>query len=576
MPRLFHCTPNCSRTSFKKIWKFLASVICLVSTLSLRASADKFEMAYDVSENLRSLSKRQILSPNRPASLKGLPALGAVKPLFGTVTLAGHLINMAFVREPTGSGFSYTEAVYVDLNLNNDLSDDRRQLVDQPVTINLPTNGATRPYRLALEWRRLERTPNLSLSVESDTNKPIDEWLSVYHCSAYSTVASLGGKLVKLTILDRNGNGVFNDAISTETPTVLTQPIRVELFSQTVVELGFPDMIRIEDLSAQKTDPLNNVLIPLSKYLGITDQVYEIRTSPSGKTVWIEPATKNVGVVRCPYSKTEVELTGKAGSLSLSTDKNSLTLPAGEYNVRRLRVVHNAGDEIWSATVLGGEAQNNPELQIRRQAVGASVVLPRPFMLVVREGQTTELPFALPLKTWVRVREKSAGNRRMPGDTSVSSISYDIGVTDAEGRRVDLNVIAANGKDILVVEPHLAVRENIRTINGAKVVVKDNVGNIVRELKSFPYQTASSLNLDLYTASELRELVSRQLVPLTVELFMNTGPFASQPPTPLKMEVALPAGSDPNLPPYRQTVEVITNGVNITAFSQPFSGRFGR
>lgn len=296
-----------------------------------------------------------------------------------------------------------------DLNGNGDLTDD-------PVIDAQPAPAGAFPGGYApFSFPRVDLTLNVegtaveyAFTLSGYTNTQYVNQDQVFQYASVSLSAAayregeieLDGQKLRVVVTDFNSNGRFDD-LSTVDLSVRTSG--GALYPQ-LGDMVFVDPQQPTTPYASGYDPtMSDSQTPLAKTMHIGDRFYDISITPAGDQLTITPSTAAVGYVVNPNKGYRALVYNDQGVVKIQGDEaGRATLPVGSWKLLKYTIDQSETAaaapsdatpsmlQALSQAVLGGRP-NQPRITL--VAAGATDKYPA---VIVREGETTELPFGAP------------------------------------------------------------------------------------------------------------------------------------------------------------------------------------
>lgn len=312
-------------------------------------------------------------------------------------------------------GIAY-ERLYFDVNHNGDLTDDK-------VIEGTSTQRLSSSYTMC-------SFPAVDLTIEvNGTNVPYAFTMRVYsmvnpgfsYANASLNAAAyregemvVDGKKCRIVVVDFNSNGRFDD------PTKIDNKIRL---ADGTVYPSQGDMLYIIDPAAKSTgysspyDPsANNDQHFVGKLVNMGGRFYELKVSPAGDSVTLDPSSSPVGYVTNPSQGYRAIVYGDQGFLKVVSDATGKApMPVGQWKLASY-TIHKTGsaqpeksdaanESLFGVIARALKVSSRPRL--RPTMVSARAKRDYPAVRVA-QGETVELPFGQPYRAVVVARYAQA------------------------------------------------------------------------------------------------------------------------------------------------------------------------
>ncbi len=193
----------------------------------------------------------------------------------------------------------------------------------------------------------------------------------------------LDGKMVKVLLIDRNGNGLFDDRASPG-----GRPGQGDLL---LIDLNGND--RMEQLPGQTYQNLGGEVFPLTSLARINSRYYSYVLPPSGASLTLKPIEPTLGNIRGSRGNLKLQLLGPVW-LNIAGDQlETIAVPEGKYTILQL-------------------SEERQDKSGRKWSLDTSKAGPAGF-LEVKAGQTVSLPQMDPIKVNAQIHQSGKNGRRI-------------------------------------------------------------------------------------------------------------------------------------------------------------------
>lgn len=331
-------------------------------------------------------------SPEFSQVVEKEPKYASTNPCRGVAHLGSQ--SFGFALDSKGTGTPGYGRLYFDVNQNGDLTDDRCAEAEPMLG---DTGGTAAQYRF----------PRVDLAIDVDGTKidyaflfsalyyksKTNEYVSAsLNAAAYreAEIRGLGKKKHRLVLVDYNSNGRFDDEFKVE-------PRGLESVFAVPGDLLLVDPDPAATLDFDLTAGDNRYFV--SKLVNLGGKFFELKVSPSGDQVELNPATVDVGYVSSQHPGFRALLYSDQGVLKIGGEKSKgIPLPVGEWKLLN-----------YSVDLGGGPM---PMGRGGRTLVAARATSDCKSLEIVQD-KTVELPFGPPFKPEVRVNGRQGNEVRL-------------------------------------------------------------------------------------------------------------------------------------------------------------------
>ncbi len=371
------------------------------------------------SKEFQKVVKKEPEEYNSERPFRGVAALGSGKYAFVFDTEEGQSKGYRLLR--------------FDTNLNGDLTDDEivkaesnsGSMAAQYYYASFPRIDVT----IGVEGKQVDYAFFMSVN-ESYGSDDFRYASASLNAAAYRVgEITLEGKSHRLALLDFNSNGRFDDRIRIRGDVMTSSGQR-----QVYPEQG--DMLLIDAKAENQISPYevtsNDFRHHVSELVSLDGKFYELKPSPSGDELTLSPADGALGKVTNPNKNFRAVIYGDRGFLKIKGGDEPVALPVGKWKLLSYTIdgtglpaepakedpatPEGGVKSLLSALVeaLTGRSAVSPAGVARYTIVSADATEDCP-TIVVREGETAELPFGPPFKPVVRV-----GSAQPTGEVNLS------------------------------------------------------------------------------------------------------------------------------------------------------------
>jgi hypothetical protein len=354
------------------------------------------------------------------------------KPLRGVAVFGTE--NVPFVLDSAGPASTGYDTLYIDLNRNGDLTDDKAiKALPIPAEQDAAAGFLTRTFPPSEVFRL--GAEGAEYAVQVDTMSIRQETMPVYHYVMIRSAVyregdiTLDGKQHHIVLVDHNSNGRFND------PWVINEQImaKIDYVYPTPGDVLFmdPDMKDRRIYGAEIADRKDQH--PVSKSLVIDGHVYDVTISPAGDTLTLLPSQSPVGFVRSANQEYSAVLYGDKGFLKIGgTKSGSVPVPEGDWRLLRYVIDLSKTDTTTETTrVTANGAKGGPVVKVEK-------------------GKTVDLAFGPPYRGIVKVSgyspSQSSASLSMSIVGSASETCSGILVKGKQPEKPKLVIATADGK----------------------------------------------------------------------------------------------------------------------------------
>jgi hypothetical protein len=342
-------------------------------------------------DGFRSLVKKEPQKYQAERPVRGLTQLGSDR--------------YAFVLDSRDAKSKGYDRLYFDLNHNGDLTDDKPIEAEEAQQaellppdfldplFSLPALRGFDPRTIPAESSFHQFPPTeLTINVDGARTEYAFRFWAVTHAAGMHGAAAmtpgayragditLDGKNRKVSVLDFNSNGRFDDLVTFRTGVGGTMGPVYPAFGD--VLLIVPAMTTTP---ARPISPLDDEGRQyLSKLVRIDGRFYEAKISPTGDQLTLTPSSAAIGYVSNPNLPFSGTIYGDQGLLPISAEKgNPARVPEGRWKLLSYSI-QNAGPRCWLVSARAtGDYQE----------------------VTVRDGQTVTLPLGPPYRPVVKASE---------------------------------------------------------------------------------------------------------------------------------------------------------------------------
>jgi|GEM_PF-1907587 len=351
-------------------------------------------------------------------TLHALPPCSSRQPKYSWIRLGGLQKMYSCVADESGGTGTGYDTLIVDVNNNDDLTDDRKLRGTRNAA---GTVTEFRPFQLMADADG-QKYP-CHIRTRMDTKSAFPRFTLCGYCEGRII---LGDKAYNVALFDDSHNGLFSDryAFHPATPTMGATLKRGDTLA---IDINRDGRLGKDDYETPET-------YHLGKYVSVAQKCYEIDVLDNGRELAVREKTAHCGIIdvktRLPHYS--VELIGKDGPVRLSGGtEGSFKVPAGEYLVYAWNF-QGTDSEGMDWRVACRQAQNGPSVVVRsedRTPLNLDSTLKEevwfdleirgnrgekwrvggegtwsPWMVEVRPDGGTALPFRGPLTATVRSR----------------------------------------------------------------------------------------------------------------------------------------------------------------------------
>jgi hypothetical protein len=345
------------------------------------------------------------------------PAKQAAKSDAKTQAASTLILGMlgANKQQPSPTAF---QRFYFDVNHNGDLTDD--PVTEATMAQNNSTNYASSQFpsvsvKIEVDGAKIDYA--FTMSVYSYSSTDFSYANASLSASAYREGQMvINGKNRRVVVVDSNSNGRYDDQSGIDD--------KVQLADGTVYpKMG--DMMFIMDPAplvpqGNPYDPsTNDVSHFVGKRVNVDGQFLDLKITPAGDQVTLEPSKAPVGYVVNPNKGYRAIVYGEEGFMKIAGDESGKApLPVGEWKLASY-TIEKKGEAAAQAGQAGSLADAVKQLIGGAVAPGAqpriSVVSARgkqdaPAVRVVK-GQTVDLPFGEPYRPVVTLGYRQGADK---------------------------------------------------------------------------------------------------------------------------------------------------------------------
>lgn len=319
--------------------------------------------------------------------------------------------------------------LYFDLNHNGDLTDDKVIEAD-PKNAACTFSGGTQSFssvrfpRVDVTWDTEGKKTEYSFFLEDESlslSNYCGVWVRLDAGSYLEGEITLDGKKRRVALIDSDSNGHFGDDVKL-----------VRQFPR------FGDMVLIDPKPDDRRSPFEMAASDtrhyMSKMICIDGKFYDLKISPAGDKLTLEPSSKALGMVTNPNGAYRAVLHGDGGFVKICGGKDKpAALPEGEwrllsYAIERLDAQKSKevdGKESETKSAKQGESKDalskrlqpqpgssaTPDDSDRLSTVSAAMIDLDKRVKVVK-GETVVMPFGPPYKQIVTVKKMGDGKQQ--------------------------------------------------------------------------------------------------------------------------------------------------------------------
>jgi hypothetical protein len=318
--------------------------------------------------------------------VKQEPSYSAATPIRGVARFASHQYGFAF--DSAGGRTTAYNRLYFDVNGNGDLTDEKPIAAVTATSLGTGMSQSQFPrvnITLEVKGQSIDYSflPSLLCQGSGGNNYAT---VSLYAAAMREGFITQGKKRTRLVLLDRNSNGLFDDAASFGPDGSVSEG----------------DLLLINP-NARKSSDSGGDRNYVNKTVCIGREFYRMEVSPSGDSVKLKPTSLSMGCVvnSSPFYCATV-FSQDYGVVAISGSKDQkISLPEGAWKILSYSVRAGSSKTLLSATFAG----NSPTT-------------------AVKKGEITNLPFGAPLRAVVTAN-------RGQGD----KISLSLGIVGVGGER---------------------------------------------------------------------------------------------------------------------------------------------
>lgn len=350
-----------------------------------------FLKPYDL--NLPSLSgllrsqSRWLTRVEKPENIKNLPAGLGPRVYYFTGTIGKHKVCAVL-----DSG--RTRQLYVDLNQNQDLSD------ESPITAKRIQSNYGRGWPQCYSFGPLKFTQDSPEGEQGEffIDQVNIDYLLIRPATCRLGTIRVGSRSYRTALIDSNLNGRYDDVFTYE-PGRNKRPTAASA-----------DVLAIDqDRDSQFSDEPYSVseVQYLTKIIQLQDKYFTMQVAADGASVTIEEAQPVLGKLSIVAQKADLIVQSENGMQKLVVDSGSGMLPVGRYQLRY--VVLKGTDPKKARWTLRGRVPDN-----------------KPYEFEIKPDQTTSIKLGPPLT--LVTSQPTARNLR-----SGKAVSFNVSCTDALG-----------------------------------------------------------------------------------------------------------------------------------------------
>jgi hypothetical protein len=284
-------------------------------------------------------------------TLSAVPPCSSRQPKYSWIRL-GSLREMysCVADESGGTGTGY-DTLIVDINNNDDLTDDRK-IRGTRNAAGTVTEFA--PFQLIFDVG--DKKYPCHIRTRMDTKSAFPRFTLCGYCEGRII---LGDKAYNVALFDDNYNGLFSDRYAFY-PATPTMGATLESGDTLVIDIN-------RDGRLEKDGYETPEAYHLGKYVSVAQKCYEIDVLDNGRELAVRETSAHCGIieVKTRLPQYSVELIGKDGPIRLSSGTEGLfRVPVGEYFVYTWNF-HGADSEGMEWHVVCRQVQNGSGVVVR-------------------------------------------------------------------------------------------------------------------------------------------------------------------------------------------------------------------
>ena len=286
-------------------------------------------------------------------TLSAVPSYSSRQPKYSWIRLGSFRKMYSCVADESGGTGTGYDTLIVDINNNDDLTDDRK------------LRGTRNPAGTVTEFPPFQLMVDVAgqkypchIRTRMDTKGAFPRFT---FCGYYEGRIILGDKAYNVALFDDNYNGLFSDrySFSPATPTMGATLTRGDTL---VIDIDRDGRLGKNGYETPET-------YHLGKYVSVAQKCYEIGVLDNGRELAVRETTAHCGIidVKTGLPQYSVELIGKYGPMRLSGGTEGLfKVPVGEYMVYAWNF-QGADSEGMEWHVVCRQARNGPGVVVRQE-----------------------------------------------------------------------------------------------------------------------------------------------------------------------------------------------------------------